>query len=239
MLHEWEYEHFIAVYTTLRRQYDESRSENSSLRSRIRELEAEIEALKSAAAGIKKSSHYFKRIDGSSASHRTINGTSAWCGVRINPEKYEVVELDEEPKDICTKCCSSQARHATVTRERTTLRNEDWYRKIKPDANPLFDTYVYIFRAANENRYKVGKSRNIKERLSSIRHAAGVQLEIVHVTAACTDSVARMAENDVRFAFDNHRLAQEWYRLTPHEAKRVQQIVDERILKGRASTVRA
>ncbi len=235
--YDWEFDTFVKAYRTLREQYDDLAHENSSLRHQVRELEVKIEMLNRQAAGVKETAFYLQRNDGSltaTAYHLTTNGTHPVCRRAIDLSKYTRVELATPPAELC-KSCAKGSSYEPVGKKRTA----EWLKQIAPDANPAFTTYVYIFRARGENRFKVGKSTNVQQRMNALRHAGGAELDIEFISAPCTNIGAVNAERQVRDAYSSKRIAHEWFRFANSEILRVRQIIEEAVMDDRERHTRS
>jgi hypothetical protein len=76
-------------------------------------------------------------------------------------------------------------------------------------------SYVYVI-AGHQGTVKVGYSTNPRMRLAALQTASPGPLEMVHVLA--TDIDGRMIEAEVHRILDRHRLAGEWFDVSPEVA---------------------
>ncbi len=76
-------------------------------------------------------------------------------------------------------------------------------------------SYVYVI-AGHQGAVKVGYSTNPQMRLAALQTASAGQLHMAHILA--TDIDARMIEAEAHRLLDRHRLAGEWFDVSPEVA---------------------
>jgi hypothetical protein len=249
----WEYQHEL---DGLRKQVDQLRevlhnvrSEVNGYRDRAEQAEIKVRQMEDARAGVTGARLFFQRADGAenvAQWHYTIDGTRSTCRARIDLAKYSLVELPAAPDDLCSRCAQSldlELRYNPYeeretpsfdSRKKKTLDSHNAaFFKLQADSNPLFTTYVYLIQSEGENRFKVGISINPKQRIGGLRHAGGKALKVLFLSQPCTDAGARSVEYAVKQEFDRSRVAQEWYRLSWQQVKRVQEIITLTVAQDR------
>ena len=236
----------------LREMLAQVRSEIGKYRTQAEEAQQKLRQMEDARAGVKGSRLYFRRIDGTEPKyHYTINGTRFTCRSRLDPVKFELVELSEPPEGLCVSCAHDvemelrynpyedlhSSPHQDKRRKTIEQENERFFR-LTPDANPLFTTYVYLIQADGETRFKVGISTNPRSRVGNLRHAAGRPLKVLMLSEPCTSDGARSVEYAVKREFDRNRVAQEWYHLNWNQVKRVKEIITLTVAQDRNKKLR-
>lgn len=243
---------------SLREMLSRVRTEINGYRSRAEEAEIALRQMEEARAGVTGARLFFQRTTGGGDAvqyHYTADGTRARCRrVQINPAKWSLVELPSIPELLCASCASllkseieynpyqerddtSLSSRSSRKQKTVTDQNEAFFR-FKPDPNPLFTTYVYLIQSDGEAHFKVGISTNPRQRLAGLRHAAGRTLKVLFLSEPCTPEGARAVEYEVRREFDRSRVAQEWYRLSWQQVKRVKEIITLTVAKDRSQYIR-
>jgi hypothetical protein len=84
----------------------------------------------------------------------------------------------------------------------------------QPRVRRLRETVVYFVQAVPDGPIKIGSSREIAERMATLRTCSPLPLELL-ATQECRGYRGRRTERELHRRFAAHRLHGEWFR--PHE----------------------
>lgn len=84
--------------------------------------------------------------------------------------------------------------------------------------------HVYLINILDTNNYKIGISKNVKGRLSTLQNSNPVDM---HIVSTCLSRWARRLEKELHQVFLEKRIRGEWFNLSENDVKYIINLFDK------------
>lgn len=151
--------------------------------------------------------------DGWAQGHLADSNDAPLCGKRLD-ERWELFRFSSAVDEaLCPACASLRGPAPT-----------------EPDESE-FNTWLYIINLRGTDYYKIGISKNVRTRLSSLQGGSPIPLKLHWQAGRYVESDARDLENELHQRFYQFRVKvqgqREWFRLSVNQIDEIKRLVDD------------